>query len=110
MTKPLMSPADRVRCALHALGITSAEVSRQTGCSVEAVESGHLENDELEKLADHLGLAVEWFYGERPEMDERFLFLEAVVTAGPGQLKLRGKALPASDLPREPDEEPRRDR
>ncbi|MBY4402976.1 helix-turn-helix transcriptional regulator [Rhodococcus fascians] len=107
MTKPLMSPADRVQCALHALGITPAEVSGHIGSSIEALESGHLETDELKRLADYLGLALEWFYGERPEMDERFLFLDAVVTAGPGQLKLRGKALPASDLRREPDEEPR---
>lgn len=86
---------------MHALGITPAEASESTGCSIEAVRSGSLEPGELEKLANHLGVALDWFYGERPEMDEGFLFLRAVVTAGPDQLKLRGKALPASDLPRE---------
>ena len=96
-TRTMMTPADRVKCAMSVFRLSPVEVRELTGASDSSLDGGDLPEEAIARFAEHLELPQEWFRGADPTMDSEMLLLEALVKSGPENLKLRGRAHPADD-------------
>lgn len=93
--RTMMTPADRVKCAVSVFRLSPVEVRRLTGAS--CLDGGDLPDEAIARFANHVELPPEWFRGADPTMDTEMLLLEALVKSGPDNLKLRGRARPPDD-------------
>lgn len=96
-TRTMMTPADRVKCAMRVFRLSPVEVRELAGASVSSLDGGDLPDEAIARLAERLELPQEWFRGADPTMDTEMLLLEALVKSGPENLKLRGRAHPSHD-------------
>lgn len=98
-TRTVMTPADRVKCAMRVFRLSPIEVRKLTGASTSSLDAGDFPDEAIARFAEHLELPQEWFRGSDPTMDTEMLLLEALVKSGPENLKLRGRAHPSADDP-----------
>lgn len=94
MTRTTLTTADRIWHALRATSVTLDDAVVHVGCTKTDLSEGQLTSGQLGKLATFVGFPVEWFRGDLPMMDDEIMLLGAVVTAGPENLRLRGRAVP----------------
>lgn len=93
----MMTPADRVKCAMSVFRLSPMEVRELTGASASSVDCGELPEEAIARFAEHVELPQDWFRGADPTMDTEMLLLEALVKSGPENLRLRGRAYPSDD-------------
>ena len=93
-TRMMLTTADRVRHALRAMSLSLEDAATHVRCAKADLVNGELTDSQLQALAIFVGFPVEWFRGELPTMDDGIRLLGAVVSAGPENLRLRGRAVP----------------
>lgn len=92
MTRTMLTTADRIHHALRAMSLSVEDAAQHLHCAESDLAGGYLTPEQIEALATFVGFPVEWFRGELPTMDDGVMLLGAVVTAGPENLRLRGRA------------------
>ena len=74
------------------MSLSLEDAAAHVQCAEADLVSGELTDSQLEALATFVGFPVAWFLGELPTMDDGIMLLGAVVSAGPENLRLRGRA------------------
>ena len=65
-TRTMMTPADRVKCAMSVFRLSPVEVRELTGASDSSLDGGDLPEEAIARFAEHLELPQEWFRGADP--------------------------------------------